>query len=213
MLAVFGRTTALPLLAVVALLGGVTGCQKSDDPGPGSSGRLDGREPSASVSSGHGAVFLAVDECGSRGRETYAEVPCTSERAAARVIARYDGKVTEGPSCPARTDFVLHISEDRPAAEENGNGAVPRGYACMRNLEEPHPGDPGGGGGPRTVVGDCVYSAGRGEVRETACDGSGAKAPEYRVTVAVSERALCPDATQLYVSLGGGKPVGCAVRV
>lgn len=184
---------------------GLTGCQKSSDPGS---------EAASSVApSGYGAVFLAVDECSSRGRETFTEVSCTSERAAARVIARYDGKVAKGPSCPARTDFVLHISENRPRVDEDGNGEVPRGYACMRNLESPHPGDPGGGGGPRTVVGDCVYSAGRGEVRETACDGSGARAPEYRVTSAVSSRDACPAATQLYVSLEGGKPVGCAVRL
>ncbi|MER5256170.1 MULTISPECIES: hypothetical protein [unclassified Streptomyces] len=205
-----GLRCAGVLLAVLfAVLLGVTGCQKSSSPGSDSSDR----KPSSSVSSGYGAVFLAVDECSSRGRETFTEVPCTSERAAARVIARYDGRVAEGPACPVRTDFVLHISENRPAGDEDGNGEVPRGYACMRNLEEPHPGDPGGGGGPRTVVGDCVYSARQGEVRETACDGSGAKAPEYRVTSAVSERALCPAATQLYVSLEGGKPVGCAVRV
>ncbi|MFI6087281.1 hypothetical protein [Streptomyces sp. NPDC051218] len=195
------------LLLVVSV--GVSGCQKSSDPGSESPDR----QPSPSASSGYGAVFLAVEECSSRGRETFTEVSCTSERAAARVIARYDGKVTEGPSCPARTDFVLHISENRPAVDEDGNGAVPRGYACMRNLELPHPGDPGGGGGPRTVVGDCVYEAGEGEVRETACDGSGAKAPEYRVTSAAPARDACPAATQLYVSLEGGKPVGCAVRV
>ncbi|GAA3144325.1 hypothetical protein ACFQ0X_28170 [Streptomyces rectiviolaceus] len=220
--ALLGRNTAwsvvvrgvLVLLAVTALSAAATGCQKSSDPGSGSS-RLEDRQPSSSVPSGYGAVFLAVDECSSRGRETFTEVSCTSERAAARVIARYDGKVAEGPACPARTDFVLHISETRPvvAEDEDGNGEVPRGYACMRNLESPHPGDPGGGGGPRTAVGDCVYSAGRGEVRETACDGSGAKAPEYRVTVAVASRAGCPAATELYVSLEGGKPVGCAVRV
>lgn len=197
------------LLVVSVGVTGVSGCQKSSDPGSESPDR----RPSSSVSSGHGAVFLAVDECSSRGRETFSEVSCTSERAAARVVARYDGKVSEGPSCPARTDFVLHISENRPAVDEDGNGEVPRGYACMRNLEEPHPGDPGGGGGPRTVVGDCVYSAGRGEVRETACDGSGPKTPEYRVTVAVASRAECPAATELYVSLGGAKSVGCAVRV
>lgn len=188
---------------------GVTSCQKSSDPGSESSRR----QPSSSVPSGHGAVFLAVEECSSRGRETFTEVSCTSERAAARVIARHDGKVGGGPPCPARTDFVLHISENRPAVDEDGNGEVPRGYACMRNLELPHPGDPGGGGGPRTVVGDCVYGAGRGEVREAPCDGSGAKAPEYRVTSAAPSRDACPAATQLYVSLEGGEPVGCAVRV
>ncbi|MGW6269763.1 hypothetical protein [Streptomyces sp. NPDC055060] len=194
-----------PVLLAVVVSAAVSGCQKSSDPGP------DG--PASSVSSGAGAVFLAVDECSSRGRASFAEVPCTSERAAARVVARHDGRVADGPECPPRTDFVLHISENRPSVDEDGNGEVPRGYACMRNLEEPHPGDPGGGGGPRTIVGDCVYGAGETEVRETACDGSGARAPEYRVTVAVADRSLCPAATELYVTLDGGKPVGCAVRV
>ncbi|MFJ2773486.1 hypothetical protein [Streptomyces sp. NPDC087300] len=198
--------TVCALLLVVAL----TGCQKS---GESPSGRSDDQAPTAAHPSGFGAVFLAVDECGSRGRDTFTEVPCTSERAAARVVARYDGEVREGPACPARTDFVLHISESRPAVDEDGDGEVPRGYACMRNLEPPHPGDPGGGGGPRTVVGDCVYGAGRGRVRETACDGSGRRDPEYRVATAVTRRAECPPATQLYVSLGGERPVGCAVRI
>ncbi|WP_409237394.1 hypothetical protein [Streptomyces sp. PA5.6] len=168
--------------------------------------------PAPSRPSDTGTAFLAVDECSSRGRESFTEVPCGSERAAARVIARYDGEVRQGPACPARTDFVLHVSESRPAVDEDGDGEVPQGYACMRNLEAPHPGDPGRGGGPRTVVGDCVYGAGRGEVRETACDGSGERAPEYLVSSAVRKRTECPAATQLYVSLGGTRPVGCAVR-
>ncbi|MCF3125106.1 hypothetical protein IPZ68_36235 [Streptomyces arenae] len=212
-----GAVCALLLSAALAL----TGCQKSgsgsgsgsgSDSGSGS-GRLDDQAPAASRPTGFGAVFLAVDECSSRGRDAFTEVPCTSERAAARVVARYDGEVRQGPACPERTDFVLHISENRPAGDEDGDGEVPQGYACMRNLEPPHPGDPGGGGGPRTLVGDCVYGAGRGEVRETACDGSGRHKPEYRVRSAVTDRAGCPDATALYVTLGGERPVGCAVRM
>ncbi|QEU94243.1 hypothetical protein [Streptomyces kanamyceticus] len=207
--AAWGTVCALLLVTAVAL----TGCQKSGGSGSTASGRTDGPTPAASRPAGFGAVFLAVDECSSRGRGAFTEVPCTSERAAARVIARHDGGGKGGPACPARTDFVLHISESRPAVDEDGDGEVPKGYACMRNLEPPHPGDPGRGGGPRTVVGDCVYGAGRGEVRETACDGSGKRDPEYRITRAVAERAACPPATQLYVSLGGERPVGCAVRI
>ncbi|GDY83401.1 hypothetical protein SAVCW2_26000 [Streptomyces avermitilis] len=169
---------ALPgglLTAVLTLLSAavVSGCSQQ-------SGGQAGQPTQGTTStrpSGYGAVFLAVDECSSFGTTSFTEVPCTSERAAARVIARYDGKPSDGPACPATTDFVLHISETRPASDEDGDGAVPRGYACMRNLEPPHPGDPGGGGGPRTIVGDCVYGAGRGEVRETSCDGKGRKPP------------------------------------
>ncbi|MFD0413938.1 hypothetical protein [Streptomyces sp. NPDC127108] len=197
--------------ALLAAALALTGCQKS----PGSDGaRPSGDTPPAgSAGSGPGSVFLGADECSSRGLKSFTEVPCGSERAAARVIARHGGRFSDGPVCPGRTDFVLHISANRPSVDEDGDGAVPQGYACMRNLESPHPGDPGAGGGPRTVVGDCVYGAGRGQVRETACDGSGRRAPEYRVASAARSRDLCPAGTQLYVALGGGRPVGCAVRV
>ncbi len=189
----------------------VSGCTSAHGSDAGDS-RLD---PKASASpvvaqpSGYGAVFLAVDECSSFGTTSFTEVPCTSERAAARVIARYDGEVSGGPLCPATTDFVLHISA-QGSSGAGGDGVIPKGYACMRNLESPHPGDPGGGGGPRTIVGDCVYSSGSGQVRETACDGSGTKKPQYKVVNAVLRRASCPASTALYVQLGGGRPVGCA---
>ncbi|MFC9507280.1 hypothetical protein [Streptomyces sp. NPDC057002] len=202
------------LLMLVALL---VGCQ-SPSAGVAEDGRLGepatgtsvAVSPSATRPSGYGAVFLAVDECSSFGTTSFTEVPCAGERAAARVVARHDGAVRDGPRCPRTTDFVLHISEQLPASDEDGDGAVPRGYACMRNLQPPHPGDPGGGGGPRTIVGDCVYSSGDGQVRETACDGTGERQPEYRVTRAVAGRADCPGTTALYVRLGGDRPVGCA---
>lgn len=196
---------ALPVL-LAALL---TGCR------PGSSGSAgqDSRPAAATRPTGYGAVFLGVDECSSFGTTSFTEVPCASERAAARVTARYDGRPERGPACPPTTDFVLHISAQRPASDEDGDGMIPQGYACMRNLESPHPGDPGAGGGPRTIPGDCVYGAGRGEVRETACDGSGRRKPEYRVTRAVRSRARCPSSTALYVQLGGTDPVGCARRL
>ncbi|MEV7196374.1 hypothetical protein AB0N81_31930 [Streptomyces sp. NPDC093510] len=213
----FAAATALTALAILtalialAVLTALTGCQKSGGSDLATS-RTTGSAPTPTASA-TAPVFLAVDECSSRGRETSTEVSCTSERAVARVVARYDGTVRQGPACPPRTDFVLHISESRPAVDEDGDGEIPRGYACMRNLEPPHPGDPGGGGGPRTVVGDCVYGAGPGEVRETACDGSGERRPEYRVTSAVTDRAACPAATRLYVTLDGTRPVGCAIRL
>lgn len=177
--------------------------------------------------------FLARGECSTRNRQRVEEVPCRGERAAAKVIARHEGAHAKGPRCPARTDFVLHISESRPSADGPGEsegpgesregtaadretaGLVARGYACMRALEPPHPGDPGGGGGPLTVVGDCVYTTARDrEVEETPCDrGPGRHAPEFRVDSRVAARALCPPGTALFVDLGGTDPVGCAHRV
>ncbi|MDW4911105.1 hypothetical protein RB628_38810 [Streptomyces sp. ADMS] len=219
------RVAVCALLILVAVFTG-TGCRLSsgapagssaDGSAEGTSGVAEGtavdQGPAPPRPTGYGTVFLSIDECSSFGTTRFTEVPCTSERAAARVVARYDGKVSKGPSCPATTDFVLHISEQRPAADEDGDGAVPQGYSCMRNLQAPHPGDPGGGGGPRTIVGDCVYSTGQGEVRETACDGKGERKPEYKVTEAVGRRVNCPPSTALYVQLGGEQPVGCAKPV
>ncbi|MEU7056191.1 hypothetical protein [Streptomyces sp. NPDC046197] len=198
--------------ALPTLLGALlTGCQQAAGSDP--QGSRPSRTSTPMRPSGYGAEFLAVDECSSFGTTSFTEVPCSGERAAARVIARYDGKMSDGPPCPATTDFVLHISAQRPSSDDNGDGAIPQGYACMRNLEPPHPGDPGGGGGPRTIVGDCVYGAGRGEVRETRCDGTGKRKPEYKVTKAVDARAQCPSSTALYVQLGGKDPVGCARKL
>lgn len=197
-----GAGWAVPVL-LAALL---TGCRQT-------SGSVESGAPPGGTATrpfGHGAVFLGVGECSSFGTTSFTEAPCTGERAAARVIARHDGRPGDGPPCPPATDFVLRIGA-QPAA--GGEGVIPQGYACMRNLQPPHPGDPGGGGGPRTVVGDCVHGAGRGEVRETACDGSGTRKPEYRVVRAVRSRARCPASTALYVRLDGEDPVGCARRL
>ncbi|MFJ5773497.1 hypothetical protein [Streptomyces sp. NPDC093094] len=182
------RVRCAPVLLLCGVL--LTGCQGF----PGSGGaRASAPSPRPA---GYGAEFLAVGECSSFGTTHFTEVSCAGERAAARVVARHGGRAGGGPPCPGTTDFVLHIS--------------PRGYACMRGLQPPHPGDPGAGGGPRTVVGDCVYSSGGGQVRETRCDGKGGRAPEFEVTAAVRRRADCPASTALYVQLGGGDPVGCA---
>ncbi|MGW4228025.1 hypothetical protein ACWEF9_01850 [Streptomyces sp. NPDC004980] len=187
------------LLPVVAALS-LTACQQ---PAGGTPGPAAGTPPP-----GHGAVFLGPADCSSRG-DVVREVSCGSEKAAARVLERHAGAPSDGPACPPTTDFVLHISEGGPSRK----AAVPRGYACMRNLESPHPGDPGQGGGPLTVVGDCLYGSREGEVRETACDGSGERPPEFGIRSAVARRALCPDTTDLFVQLGGERPVGCAHRV
>ncbi len=167
----------------------------------------DDRAPAPPGPSPYGVVFLGPGDCSSRG-PVIREVFCRSEKAAATVLARHLGTPSSGPLCPDATDFVLHVSE-------TGTGARSRlttGYACMRNLEPPHPGDPGQGGGPLTVVGDCVTASRAGEVTETACADAGGRAPRYRVESAVRRRAQCPADTDLFVSLRGEKPVGCARR-
>ncbi|RFU86681.1 hypothetical protein DY218_11140 [Streptomyces triticagri] len=218
------RARAVGVVCALLLVAALTACQSSRT----GEDRLDDPSPSAATPTGHGKVFLDVGECSTAGKD-FREISCRSERAEAKVTARHRGRESDGPLCPARTDFVLHVTENRPAVDEDGDGSVPRGYACMRHLQAPHPGDPGGGGGPRTIVGDCVYRSKAGEVRETPCAGRTlrpdarrdhadgkdvpANAPEFRVGSAVAERAQCPPSTVLYVRLRGPEPVGCAQAV
>ncbi|GAA0330088.1 hypothetical protein [Streptomyces blastmyceticus] len=203
------RHRALPgaLLALMGLTGPValSGCHA-----PQRAGSVVTPPPSP-PRSGERPEFLAEDACAGGGHESYTEVDCADARAAARVLARYNGPQASGPRCPAATDFVLHITAvDQGDSEKESS---PEGYACMRYLRPPHPGDPGQGGGPLTVTGDCVYTQRDGVVKETACDGSGAHAPEYRVIDEVTTRAACPPSTDLYVQVGGEAPVGCARRL
>lgn len=168
------------------------------------------RDEAVPVRSPRQVTFLAPDTCVGPG-PSFEAVECGEDRARARVLARWNGPRETGPRCPGRADFVLHLSE--VAAGTSEENSRPEGYACMRNLRPPHPGDPGRGGGPLTVTGDCVYTGAPGVVKETACDGSQPHAPEYEVTDEVAARADCPDGTELYVDVGGGTPVGCARRL
>ncbi|WP_078843102.1 hypothetical protein [Streptomyces albus] len=197
---------ALPLTLAAA-------CGQPDTSGTGRIAGPDGK--AAASASTPNVVFLAENECSTRGRRSFDEVPCGSERAVARVLLRFHGGTEDGPVCPARTDFLLHITEHPDGIGDSGGSgsAARRGYACMRNLEPPHPGDPGGGGGPRTIAGDCVRLTRKNEVRETSCAESAVPAPEFKVTKAVAKRSSCPRSTDLYVRLGGDKPTGCARRL
>ncbi|MFJ4091643.1 hypothetical protein ACIPYS_08685 [Kitasatospora sp. NPDC089913] len=104
------------------------------------------------------------------------------------------------PACKDDTDFVLDLGPNLVRA--SGGIARPglnEAYACLRNLNAPHPGDPGQGGGPMIGVGDCVVKAtgtdGRAFGRETKCDGTGSSEPEYKVVKVVTTVLVARGAT------------------
>ncbi|MFC7220102.1 hypothetical protein ACFQLX_18315 [Streptomyces polyrhachis] len=197
------RTVALLApLALVAVVSLATGCRSPSD---ASSRPTTSASPVRQVD----GVTLNAGECSTRSRTGFTEIGCTSERAYARVLARHHGERGGGPRCPEVTDFVLDLTKRAAGSVV----ADPDGYACLRTLVPPHPGDPGGGGGPYTILGDCVYRAEKGRVRETPCDGSGERRPQFRIVKAAGKRAECPKSTALYVTLPGSAPVGCARRV
>jgi hypothetical protein len=193
---------------LVALL--LASCSRgSGATGGGAGQQAGGKLPTAPVD----RVFLESGDCAAADPVgAYREVDCSDTAATARVLSRLYGLLPASPTptpaavarpgnrCPENTDFVLTISAGRP-----------QGYACMRALDSPHPGDPGGGGGPRTIVGDCVYASRQGEVKETRCDGAAKHAPQFQLTAVAGRRSGCPPGTVLYVSIGPAG-VGCARR-
>jgi hypothetical protein len=89
------------------------------------------------------------------------------------------------PRCPADTDEFVSLGPGRTA--------------CVRNAREPHPGDPGNGGGILRA-GDCIAFAGG----ERAC---AAKDWYGRVTGVASSRRQCPQGTADTLKLRGGSVV------
>ncbi|PWI45429.1 hypothetical protein [Streptomyces sp. ICBB 8177] len=191
--------TAL-LLAAAALLAGAAGCA----PATGYTGQ---RAAAVTTAPATGPL-LPVGSCAARSGTAYREVACDDRDALARVTRRASGP----PDCPATTDLLLTVT----AGGAVGATASPSGggYACLRDLRPPHPGDPGQGGGPNTIVGDCLYSAASGRAGETACDRAGASAhpARYRITALVTDRARCPSTTALYVTEPRGR-TACAERL
>jgi hypothetical protein len=108
------------------------------------------------------------------------KVDCTDPDAQAKVtkVSHAEGnqRFTARPDCPPGTDLAL----SQP-------GATTVTYICGRNLNPPHPGDPGNGGGI-IEVGDCVHAEG-GTIDEVPCDGSGDK-PQYKIFQI--SNATCP---------------------
>ncbi|RJL33370.1 LppU/SCO3897 family protein [Bailinhaonella thermotolerans] len=118
---------------------------------------------------------------------------CSDPQATGRVTSMLDESepLTE-PACPEDTDEAIMVG-----AEET---------ACVRNLREPHPGDPGRGGGVLRA-GDCVADPNESLGGERPCGDSG----WYGKVVGRAEKASeCPDGTQETLRMRGSpRPIVC----
>ncbi|MFB6878261.1 hypothetical protein [Streptomyces sp. NPDC056323] len=194
------HAAAAATAATVAALVLITGCGKAGDGHPSDSAQASATadaSPTPSVNPSYGEQFLAEGECAAAEpgqKVVYREVPCDGPDAVAKVIYRVDTGLPdpfEATLCSDNSDFAVNVQvsiavlEDKPVSGE--------GYACMRNLKAPHPGDPGGGGGPRIEVGDCVHSAAKNgsPVSEVACRTKGKKdGATHKVTKIIEDAVV-----------------------
>ncbi|MFG1606841.1 hypothetical protein [Actinoplanes sp. NPDC049265] len=162
-----------------------------------------GGGPEAPVRPPDYSTPLRESDCVTQAGGGWHKVACSAPEAQAQVTkvstAEGNQRFTSRPDCPPRTDLAL----SQPG---NVGGTSTLGYFCARNLREPHPGDPGRGGG--TIdAGDCVNVDGK-SIDEVPCDGSGGT-PRYQLTQ-ISPKP-CPHGTDQSFSLGrvfAGVPEG-----
>lgn len=99
--------------------------------------------------------------------------------------------VASEPECPPGTDVLIEAQQG--SVFEGTIVGLPETW-CLRNLEPPHPGDLGMGGG-QLLAGDCFYVSAGNEIIEVACDGSGTGMPENRLLAVVESTGECPAET------------------
>ncbi|MFF2803147.1 hypothetical protein ACFVUT_25180 [Streptomyces sp. NPDC058051] len=180
-------------LTLVTGCGKATGSRASDQD---SSVPVSSSAPSVNPS--YGEKYLAERECAapeSGKKDAYREAPCDAAEAVARVTDRFEigsAVPVSATGCPAHTDFVIDTPISLALLE--GTPATGEGYACMRNLKPPHPGDPGQGGGPRIEIGDCVHSESTKAddvIEEVACrTRSKRNGATYKITNILEDRSV-----------------------
>ena len=143
--------------------------------------------------------------------EGFLQADCDNPDATVKIVEMVrDAGAESSPVCPAGTDLLVD-GEQGPVVDGD-IAAVPQTW-CLRNLEAPHPGDPGQGGG-ELVPRDCFAVDAAGEISESACDGRGRTAPEHRLLAIEGSSDGCPDDTTDPIELNSYPPrVLCAAAL
>ena len=138
----------------------------------------------------------------------FLQADCDDPEATVEIIEMVGALGLESPPlCPPGTDLLVN-GEQGPLVDGD-IAAVPETW-CLRNLEPPHPGDPGQGGG-ELVPGDCFAIAENGEITEVPCTGGSAR-PEHRLLANERTAEACPAETADPIELNAIPPrVLCAV--
>lgn len=190
------RVTAIGLAGALAVLAGPTGCSQQT---PEGAERI--------------TDYSQVGDCLQPARdrsERFLQASCDGPEATVEIVDMVTDQGDPGgessPVCPPGTDRLVE-SEQGPV--DDGEIAAPPQTWCLRNLEAPHPGDPGKGGG-ELHPDDCFTIDTTGGVAEEPCGGGGA-ADRYRLLAVEELPGACPAGAVEPVELDGLTPrVLCA---
>jgi hypothetical protein len=95
------------------------------------------------------------------------------------------------PICPEGTDELVD-AEQGPVVDGD-IASLPQTW-CLRNIDPPHPGNAGMGGGELGVQ-DCIAISPNGDIVEVACDGTGDAPPQHRLLAITEAVESCPPGT------------------
>ena len=125
--------------------------------------------------------------------DRFLQADCGSDAATVEIIEMVDSAGMEPPPvCPAGTDLLVD-GEQGPVVD--GDIAAVRQTWCLRNLDGPHPGDPGMGGG-ELVLDDCFAIDARGAITEAPCEPEpGDPTAEHRLVAVADTPDACPAGT------------------
>jgi hypothetical protein len=112
-----------------------------------------------------GQCVTPAGRVGDQEGKTFRRTGCDASDAAAKVTKMTaSGRLTGSPTdCPEDTDAIVGIDQSHSRLNLTAN------VACVRNIDPPHPGDVGQGGG-MFRAGDCIPDPDRSStLKETPC--------------------------------------------
>jgi hypothetical protein len=173
------RAVAVAVIALVASVVGCSGGSSGDDAAEPDADERAGWRVGSCVRQTAGPETIPPEVSGEERallelQRQFEAVACSDERAIAEITTagaelEFAGEPPVDDGCPADTDVAVKV--------EDFNGLDAR-IMCARNLQAPHPGDAGAGGG-KLMVGDCVWVGGgtvpgaNAQVSEMPCGVAG----------------------------------------
>lgn len=121
----------------------------------------------------------------------YIPQECDKADATVEIIGTEARLLSASPKCPPGTDALVDAKQ---GIVLEGEIVGPPETWCLRNLQPPHPGDLGMGGG-QLLPEECFSLSSAGEIIEIPCAEAGEGGTQYRLLDIVRFSSECPPGT------------------